>query len=100
MVWNVCGLAAVQGACVCVCKCTCARILWKSSSGGSSHELFAAALFAWDSNVDQSCIAVSIFDERERGSCTFAFLSGGGSVPCFSICSFIFSLATLCLPCR
>mmetsp|Transcript_19264 Transcript_19264/g.48143 ORF Transcript_19264/g.48143 Transcript_19264/m.48143 type:complete len:268 (+) Transcript_19264:151-954(+) len=46
----------------------CARILWKSSSGGSSQVSFCDASFACANSCDQSCIAISILEERLRES--------------------------------
>ena len=48
----------------------CARIRRKSSSGGRSHVSEAAASLAWLSSCVQSCIAISILEERLRCCCS------------------------------
>ena len=44
----------------------CTKMRWKSSSGGSCQVSLSAASFAWLSSCVQSCIAISMREERVR----------------------------------
>ena len=91
----------------------CASMRWNRSSGGNaqvggSPPTLVAAWLACASNVDQSCMAVSILDERDVAIPPPGLrLAPAGTPPTPSFgctfstaCRASLAFAALCMPCR